>query len=172
MVLGLFIITAIPTVTGIGQAYSAQKTHEERQKDEKRMKKFHIDVCCEAQSSRTKEIHEGRLVLKDDKVWIGPHEALNPCKEGYVAEAFYIEYPDNQVSNMIARAREWLYYVCWLTGINTSERSGAYRPCQPSPRQSSASELDIRGQGHDGIEIWKQDGKHRSSRGTVGLDRE
>lgn len=99
MVIGLLILTSIPTVTGVAQAISAQKTRDERQKDEKRMKKFHIDVYCEAVSSRTKEIHEKRLVLRDDRVWIGPREALNPCPEGYVAECFYIEYPDNEVSD-------------------------------------------------------------------------
>jgi len=96
MVVGLLILASIPTVTGVAQAISAQKTHKERQKDEKRMKKFNIDIHCEAESSRTKEIDDKRLVLKDDRCWIGPHEALNPCKEGYVAEAFYIEYPDNE----------------------------------------------------------------------------
>ncbi|KIW90045.1 uncharacterized protein Z519_09476 [Cladophialophora bantiana CBS 173.52] len=96
MVIGLLILTSIPTVTGVAQAIHGQKKHKEREKDAKRMQKFYIDVYCEAQSSRTREIHEKRLVLRDDRVWIGPHEALNPCKEGYVAEAFYIEYPDNE----------------------------------------------------------------------------
>ncbi|KIY02102.1 uncharacterized protein Z520_02240 [Fonsecaea multimorphosa CBS 102226] len=96
MVIGLLILTSIPTVTGVAQAIHGQKKHKEREKDARRMQKFYIDVYCEAQSSRTREIHDKRLVLRDDRVWIGPHEALNPCKEGYVAEAFYIEYPDNE----------------------------------------------------------------------------
>jgi len=99
MVIGLLILTSIPTVTGVAQAISAQKTRDERQKDERRMKKFHIDVHCEVESSRTREIRDKRLVLRDDRVWIGPTEALNPCPEGYVAECFYIEYPDNEVSD-------------------------------------------------------------------------
>ena len=97
MVIGLLIITAIPVVTGVAQAMSAQKTKEQREKDELRMKKFHIDVFCDAQSSRLKEIHGHRLVLKNGRVWIGPKNATNPCREGYVAEGFYIEYPDNEV---------------------------------------------------------------------------
>jgi len=96
MVIGLLILTAIPTVTGVSQAISGQRTREERQKDENRMKKFHIDIHCEADSAGTIGIHGKRLVLKDDRVWIGPHEASNPCPEGYVAECFYIEYPDNE----------------------------------------------------------------------------
>jgi hypothetical protein len=99
MVIGLLILTAIPTVTGVAQAISGQKTREERQKDENRMKKFHIDIHCEADSARTTGIHDKRLVLRDDRVWLGPHEARNPCPEGYVAECFYIEYPDNEVSD-------------------------------------------------------------------------
>jgi hypothetical protein len=99
MVIGLLILTAIPTVTGVAQAISAQKTREERQKDERRMKKFNIDVHCNAESPYTKDIHDRRVVLRDDRLWIGPHEAVNPCAEGYVAESFYIEYPDNEVSD-------------------------------------------------------------------------
>ena len=97
MVIGLLLITSIPTVTGIAQAISAQKTKEQREKDADRMKKFHIDVYCDANSSRVGEIHKHRLVLKNDRVWIGPVEALNPSPAGYVAEAFYIEYPDSEV---------------------------------------------------------------------------
>ncbi|EXJ62227.1 hypothetical protein A1O7_02660 [Cladophialophora yegresii CBS 114405] len=95
-VVGLLILTAIPTVTGVCQAVHGQREHKQREKDARRMQKFYIDVYCEAQSSRTREIHEKRLVLKDGRVWIGPHEALNPCEDGYVIEAFYIEYPDNE----------------------------------------------------------------------------
>jgi hypothetical protein len=98
-VIGLMILTSIPTVTGIGNAVHGQKEHKQREKDARRMQKFYIDVFCEAQSSRLNEIHDRRLVLRDDRVWIGPHEALNPCEEGFVAEAFYIEYPDNEVSD-------------------------------------------------------------------------
>ena len=98
-VVGLLILTAIPTVTGIGQAVHGQKEHVQREKDARRMQKFYIDVFCEAQSSRTREIHGKRLVLRDDRVWIGPTEALNPCTEGFVAESFYIEYPDDEVSD-------------------------------------------------------------------------
>lgn len=96
MVIGLLILTAIPTITGTAQAYSAQKTQEERVRDAKYMKKFWIDVDCDVDFPDVKHIHEHRLVLRDDKVYIGQKEALNPSAEGYVAEAFYIEYPDNE----------------------------------------------------------------------------
>lgn len=95
MVIGLMIITAIPTVTGVSQAISGQKKQEERALEEKRMKKFYIDIGCDADVAVVKrDINEHRIVLRDDLVWIGEKEALNPSREGYVAEAFYIEYPD------------------------------------------------------------------------------
>lgn len=97
MVIGLLMVAAIPTVTGVAQAISAQKTQKEREKDAKRMKKFHIDVECDAEDSTVGGIHGHRLVLQNDRVWVGPPQALNPCPAGYVAEAFYIEYPDNEV---------------------------------------------------------------------------
>ena len=97
MVIGLLILTAIPTVTGVALAHSGQKTAEQREKDAKRMAKFHIDVHCEVTTGpRTREVHGHRIVLKDGKVFIGPIDALNPsCSHGYVAEAFYVEYPDS-----------------------------------------------------------------------------
>ena len=100
MVIGLLILTSIPAVTGVSLAISGQKEEKERQKDATRMKKFNIDVHCDTQSPRSKEVHAHRLVLKDDRVWIGPVEALNPCTVGYVAESFYIEYPDNEVRHV------------------------------------------------------------------------
>lgn len=107
MVIGLLILTSIPTITGVGQAYSAQKTQEERAKDEARMKKFHIDILCDPNSPHARDIHEKRIVLKDDRVWVGPHEAVNPHPQGYVAEAFYIEYPDNDVSDPMLKGLHW-----------------------------------------------------------------
>ncbi len=99
------MIAAIPTVTGVAQAISAQKTQNEREKDANRMKKFYIDASCGAMSSSGRELHGHRIVLKNDRVWIGPVKALNPCPDGYVAEAFYIEYPDNEVRRMRASYR-------------------------------------------------------------------
>jgi hypothetical protein len=96
MVIGLFLITAIPTVTGLAQAISAQKEQKQREKDAERMLKFHIDVTCDARAPKVKEIDKHRLVLKDDRVWLGPVEAQKPCSAGYVVQAFYIEYPDNE----------------------------------------------------------------------------
>ncbi|KAK4941028.1 hypothetical protein LTR10_018948 [Elasticomyces elasticus] len=96
MVIGLLLVTAIPAVTGISQAMHAQRTREERLKDEKRMKRFNIDVFCEDEDSLAKGVDGKRLVLKDDRVWIGPEKAVKPCPHGYVAECFYIEYPDNE----------------------------------------------------------------------------
>ena len=95
------MIAAIPTVTGVAQAISAQKTQKEREKDANRMKKFHIDVACDAEDFATRQIQGHRLVLQNHRVWVGPPQALNPCPAGYVAEAFYIEYPHNEVRSDI-----------------------------------------------------------------------
>ncbi|KPI42924.1 uncharacterized protein AB675_2069 [Cyphellophora attinorum] len=96
MVIGLMIIMAIPTITGTAQAYSAQKTQEDRKKEEKRMKKFYIDVGCDAEFRGVENIRGHRVVLRNDRVYLGPTEATNPSRDGYVAEAFYIEYPDSE----------------------------------------------------------------------------
>lgn len=97
MVIGLLILTAIPTVTGVSQAMSAQKSKDEREKDERRMRKFYIDVRYQGNSTQASEIDRGRIVLKDDRLWVGPQEVDTEGAYGYVAQAFYIEYPDPEV---------------------------------------------------------------------------
>ena len=95
MVIGLLVLTAIPSVIGVSQAYSGQKQQEARALEAKQMKKFHIDISCEVDVPVVlRNVHGHRVVLRDDKVWVGKKEATNPSTEGYVAEAFFIEYPD------------------------------------------------------------------------------
>lgn len=170
MVIGLFIITAIPTVTGISQAYSAQKTAEEREKDKKRMAKFHIDLVCDAHKPRSKELNGRRVVLKDDLVCVGAPDALNPSPEGYVAEAFYIEYPDKEVSTDLRVTFSGLFCRQPLT-FSSSARPCSTWSCQPDARRPSALELDISGQEYSRTEVWEQDCEHRAPRGSLGLDK-
>ena len=146
------ILTAIPTVTGIGQAVYGQKEQKQREQDARRMQKFYIDVFCEAQSSRIGEIHGKRLILRDDCVWLGPHEALNPYNGAYVAESFYIEYPDKEVSD------PWSDLSCSLT-VHL-ENTCSHRACHSSPSGPSPAKLDLRGQKHNGVEVWKQVSQH------------
>lgn len=101
MVIGLLILTAIPCVTGVAQSISSQKEQKQRKQDEVRMKKFFMDVHCDDPNPNAKYLHEKRLILKDERVWIGPKEEVNPSPDGYVAEAFYIEYPDPEVSEYL-----------------------------------------------------------------------
>ncbi|KAK5095839.1 hypothetical protein LTR70_003158 [Exophiala xenobiotica] len=96
MVIGLLMITAIPVVTGTAQAVSAQKNRDQQQKDERRMKKFHIDIRCTGDSKQAKELDGKRVVLKADRLWLGPAAVVQKGDYGYVAESFYIEYPDTE----------------------------------------------------------------------------
>lgn len=96
-VIGLMMIGAIPTVTGVAQAISAQRNRDQSEKDERRMKKFHIDVKLSAANSQATILQEGRIVLLKDRLWVGPPDVVEKGDYGYVAEAFYIEYPDPQV---------------------------------------------------------------------------
>lgn len=62
------MLTAIPTVTGVGQGVSQQRAQNAAKDDEKRMAKFYLDVQCETNSSRAKEVRGKRAVLRDNKV--------------------------------------------------------------------------------------------------------
>lgn len=97
MVIGLLIVTAIPTVTGVAQAVSAQRNRDQQKKDERRMRKFFVDVRCAGNNEQARKLDKGRIVLKNDRLWIGPSEVSQKGEYGYVAEGFYIEYPDPEV---------------------------------------------------------------------------
>ena len=97
MVIGLLIITAIPATAGIAQAIAAQRNRDQQQKDERRMKKFHIDVRCAGDSKQAKELDGRRIVTKADRLWVGPAAVTGKGEYGFTAEAFYIEYPDPEV---------------------------------------------------------------------------
>jgi hypothetical protein len=66
--IGLLVLTAIPTVTGVAQGVSQQRAQNAEKADEKRMAKFYIDAKCETKSSRAKEVQGKRVVLRDGKV--------------------------------------------------------------------------------------------------------
>ncbi len=80
MVIGLLVLTAIPTVTGVAQGVSQQRAQNAEKADEKRMSKFWLDASCQAKSSRAKEIHGKRVVLRDGKVDAQPsaHSVHSP----------------------------------------------------------------------------------------------
>ena len=95
--IGLMVITAIPTVTGVAQAVSAQRNRDQKERDDRRMKKFHINVSSSISDASTGPPLSGWLILKNDRLWIGPRDIIEKSDLGYVAEAFYIEYPDPAV---------------------------------------------------------------------------
>jgi hypothetical protein len=66
--IGLLTLTAIPTVIGVAEGVSQQKTQNAEKDDEKRMAKFYLDASCEGKSSRAREVQGKRVVLRDGKV--------------------------------------------------------------------------------------------------------
>ena len=72
MVIGLLAITAIPTVTGVGQAISAQKKQNAAAKEQV---KFHMEaMMLDDASGQWKDV--ASVVLADQKVV--PSHLLNP----------------------------------------------------------------------------------------------
>lgn len=66
--IGLLTLAAIPTVTGVAEGVSQQRAQNAGKADEKRMSKFYLDASRETKSSRAREIHGKRVVLRDRKV--------------------------------------------------------------------------------------------------------
>ena len=103
MVIGLLTLAAIPVVTGVAEGVSHQRSALERKEDDRRMKKFYMDVYCEAKSAKTKNVHGRRVVLRDGKVWIDEHLPALRAKEAYSAKAFFLQYPDEEVRYLVLR---------------------------------------------------------------------
>jgi hypothetical protein len=66
--IGLLTLTAIPTTIGVAEGVSHQKQENAAKADENRMSEFHLNAYCENRSSRAKDVHGKRIVLRDGKV--------------------------------------------------------------------------------------------------------
>lgn len=95
MVLGLLAIAAIPTTIGVTAGVSARKTENSSNRSPKteaeQMRKFNLECYCENASGEAGQVQGGRVVLRDNKLFINlPLSTL----EGHPFEGFYIGYPD------------------------------------------------------------------------------
>lgn len=90
MVLGLLAIATIPTTIGVTQGISSQNKEIDPQTGAERMRKFNLECYCEPKSQLAREINGGKVVLRNDKVYIDCSTTPN----GHVLESFYIGYPD------------------------------------------------------------------------------
>lgn len=71
MVIGLLALAAIPTTIGVAEGVSQQRQQNSADDDDDdaaRLAKFNIDVSCQAQSRRAKEVQGKRVVLREGKV--------------------------------------------------------------------------------------------------------
>ena len=90
MVFGLLAVAAIPTATGIANGVSA-KDQNRAPSEEERLRKFNLQCFCTPNTPSARRINNGRVVLRDSKLYIVPrNEKIN----GHLFEGFYIAYPD------------------------------------------------------------------------------
>jgi hypothetical protein len=66
--IGLLVLTAIPTTTGVAFATSEQRKANQRKEDARRMVKFNIDVECDGDTDDDRDVNGRRLVVRNDKV--------------------------------------------------------------------------------------------------------
>ena len=94
MVIGLLTLAAIPTTIGVAEGVNAENKENGSETSSKteaeRMRKFNLECYCESNSRKAKEIHGGKVVLRNDKIYIEPHSS----SKGHTFEGFYISYPD------------------------------------------------------------------------------
>ena len=94
MVIGLLTLAAIPTTIGVAEGVNAEEKENDADTtsgtEAERMRKFNLECYCESNSRKAKEIHGGKIVLRNDKIYI---ESQSPST-GHTFEGFYINYPD------------------------------------------------------------------------------
>lgn len=91
MVIGLLAITAIPTVTGVGQAVSAQKKANAANKEKE---KFHLTAIVQDGEEEDDDYETDFCVLRDGKLLVNiPLDAGFP---GYAFCGYYFTYPSEE----------------------------------------------------------------------------
>ena len=91
MVLGLLTIAAIPTTIGVSEGISSRNKEKDTADDEELMRKFALECYCDASSRKRGEVHGGRVVLRNEKLYISkpPHPPSS-----FPFTGFYVSYPD------------------------------------------------------------------------------
>ena len=94
MVIGLLTLAAIPTTIGVAEGVNSENkgndANTSSETEAERMRKFILECYCESNSRKAKEIHGGKVVLRNDKIYIEPQSS----PKGHIFEGFYISYPD------------------------------------------------------------------------------
>ena len=91
MVLGLLTIAALPTTIGVAEGISSRNKGKDAADDEELMRKFTLECFCDAESRKRDLIHGGRVVLRNEKLYIS-HNPANP--PSFPFTGFYVSYPD------------------------------------------------------------------------------
>lgn len=90
MVLGLLALAALPTTIGIAEGISSRNKDKTAAADAELLRKFTLTCFCDARSRKRAEIHAGRVVLRNQQLYI----ALSPPADSFPFTGFYIAYPD------------------------------------------------------------------------------
>jgi len=90
MVLGLLALAALPTTIGIAEGISSRNKDKTAAADAEQMRKFTLSCFCNARSRKQHLIHTGRVVLRNQQLYI----ALSPPADSFPFKGFYIAYPD------------------------------------------------------------------------------
>ncbi|MCJ1248109.1 hypothetical protein MMC30_005324 [Trapelia coarctata] len=96
MVIGLLALTGIPTATGVAFAVQEQRRANAANDDEKLLQKFTLSCWCEGQGRASKQLHGGRVVLGEEKIWIQPPHSSPSSPPFHPFRGFYIAYPDEE----------------------------------------------------------------------------
>ena len=93
MVLGLLALAALPTTLGVAEGISSSQKETDPTTQETLLWKFQLECFCTPNSPKAKKINGGRVVLRDQKLYIEPRGSKTDTA-GHPFQGFYIEYPD------------------------------------------------------------------------------
>ena len=70
MVVGLLVLTAIPTVTAVAEAIAEKDKPKDKALEQRQMRRFGLSCWCEGKTKGKSDIHGAGIVLGEGKVSI------------------------------------------------------------------------------------------------------
>lgn len=174
MVIGLLVLTAIPTTAGVAFGVSEQRKANQRKEDARRMAKFNIDVECDGETDDDRDVNGRRLVVRNDKVClhIYPHDLHAWANLNTNTSISYTGLP--RPPKPIRPFKTCLYSTRLLHRIPRTRRNQASRPrprfTNLRLRESTLTKLDLRGRQYTRDEIRESLSERDAHCRAVGLD--
>ena len=160
--IGLLTLAAIPTTVAVSEAIAKKDNKKgagDPLKEAQQMRKFNLRCYCSGSSAGKRDIHNGKVVVGDGKMFIQSSKA-KASPRMFPLEAFYVEYPDPervpQVLGLVTKVRNdppllnWIYIDRDTQQVKHANRSGSIEHWVGE--FGATDDFEVPGEGEDGDE--------------------